>query len=152
MRTQHDVRIATVADVPSLAPLLDAYRQFYEQVSDLDHANRYLHERLSRNESLVFLAFAEDGNPSGFCQLYPTFCTVVLQPILVLYDLYVSPHARKAGLANALMQVAEDHARATGAARLDLTTARNNFSAQSLYRARGWQEDTVFLTFSKPLK
>jgi ribosomal protein S18 acetylase RimI-like enzyme len=152
MNPQHSIRLATLSDVPTLAPLLDAYRQFYEQPGDLDAATRYLRERLTKQESVVFLAFSADNLPVGFCQLYPTFCTVALQPIFVFYDLYVSPRARKAGLANALMQAAEDHARATDAARLDLTTARDNLTAQSLYRARGWQQDSVFLTFSKNLK
>ena len=53
------------------------------------------------------------------------------------------------GAGRRLLQAAEDLARSHGVARLDLTTARSNHSAQSLYRALGWELDEVFLGFNK---
>jgi ribosomal protein S18 acetylase RimI-like enzyme len=37
---------------------------------------------------------------------------------------------------------------ADGMARMDLTTAKNNVKAQSLYSSLGWVRDDVFYTYS----
>jgi ribosomal protein S18 acetylase RimI-like enzyme len=50
------VRRATLADVPAVTPLFDAYRQFYLQASDPSTCERFLVERLRNNESVVFVA------------------------------------------------------------------------------------------------
>jgi ribosomal protein S18 acetylase RimI-like enzyme len=153
------IQIATLADLEALAPLFDAYRQFYEMPPDLPLAKQYLGERLSRNESVILLALssadmtppAVDAVPDvvGFCQLYPTFCSVEAQPTFTLYDLYVTPGARRLGAARALMLAAQEQALRAGKARLDLSTARSNQSAQRLYESLGWFRDEVFFTYSK---
>jgi ribosomal protein S18 acetylase RimI-like enzyme len=139
---------AGLDDLPQLAPLFDAYRQFYEQPSDLPLAERYLRERLDRGESLVWIAW-QGAQAIGFCQCYPTFCSVAAAPIFALYDLCVQPAARGLGAARGLMQAAEDEARMRGCVRLDLSTARTNLPAQALYESLGWQRDEVYLYFSR---
>jgi hypothetical protein len=57
------VKRAGPADVDAVAPLFDAYRQFYGQRSDLAAARAFLEERLRREESVIF--FAVDGGVSG---------------------------------------------------------------------------------------
>jgi ribosomal protein S18 acetylase RimI-like enzyme len=88
----------------------------------------------------------------GFCQLYPTFCSVIASPIYVLYDLFVRPEARKSGAGKALLIAAEQHAAQNGYARMDLTTAKTNLPAQSLYESRGWVRDEVFYAYSKAMR
>ena len=85
----------------------------------------------------------------GFCQLYPSFCSVIAQPIYTLYDLFVAPEARKSGAGRALMQAAHEHAKQHGFARLDLSTAGTNHKAQALYESLGWVRDEVFLYYNK---
>ncbi len=63
--TAFSVRRAEVADVPRLAPLFDAYRVFYEQPSDLAAAGAFLHERVARDESVVYLAEGTDSETEG---------------------------------------------------------------------------------------
>jgi len=70
-------------------------------------------------------------------------------PIYTLYDLFVSPQARRTGAATALLQAAAAHAAQTGRVRMDLTTARTNLSAQALYESLGWAQDKVFLSYNK---
>ena len=70
---------------------------------------------------------------------------------MVLYDLFVTPDARGHGIAQALMQAAEAHARSAGCVRLDLSTAHTNCAAQALYEARGWVRDEVFRVYSLTL-
>ena len=144
-------RRATLSDVNLVAPLFDAYRQFYEQAPDLAGAQRYLRERWGNAQSVVLLAEDAAGIPLGFCQLYPTFCSVEAAPIATLYDLFVSPQARRCGVGRLLLLAAEAQAIADGAVRMDLTTARTNQAAQSVYESLGWVRDAVFLSYSKRL-
>jgi len=152
------VRRAGVEDLDRLAPLFDAYRRFYGLAADAVLARDYLAARISRGESVVLLAEsagggegADESRPTGFCQLYPTWCSLAAAPIFVLYDLFVADEARRAGIGAQLMKAAEAHARAAGAARMDLSTARTNSRAQALYESLGWQRDEVYLTYSLDL-
>jgi len=63
----------------------------------------------------------------------------------------VAPDARSGGGGRALMRAAQAFARAAGAVRLDLSTARGNAQAQALYESEGWRRDDVFLTYSLAL-
>jgi ribosomal protein S18 acetylase RimI-like enzyme len=151
------VRRATSADVDVVAPFFDAYRVFYGKASDLDAARRFLAARLQRRESVVLLA--ESGpssvdNPRralGFAQLYPSFSSVSLAPIVVLNDLFVAPKARRQGVAARLLDAAAAYARRSGAARLELATQRTNRPALALYRAKGFVADAEFAHLSLAL-
>jgi ribosomal protein S18 acetylase RimI-like enzyme len=145
-------RLATPDDLDGIAPLFDAYRQFYGQPADLALARDYIRERMQRAESVIFVAEAADRQLIGFTQLYPTFCSVRAAPTFVLYDLFVAPEARGTGAGRALMQAAEAYAASTGAARLELSTAKTNAVAQSLYESQGWARYEAFYVYNKPLR
>ena len=134
------VRLAELDDVDALVPLFDAYRQFYDQPSDLTRARNWLRARIGANESVVLLA-ERDGRAVGFTQLYPMYSSVQTARIWVLNDLYVVPGERRLGAAKALLKAAIDYARDDGASRLQLETGRRNLAARALYQAAGWQED-----------
>ena len=141
-----EIRRATAADVDAIAPLFDAYRQFYGLASDLPLARQFMAERLSRGESLVL--FARQGDAAlGFVQLYPTFSSLKAARICVLYDLFVAPEARRAGLGRRLMTAAAAEAQRIGAVSLVLSTARTNLAAQRLYESLGWQRDDGFFEY-----
>jgi GNAT superfamily N-acetyltransferase len=134
------VRRVDESDLERVAPLFDAYRQFYAQPADLARARAWLRERLERDESVVLLA-ERDGSAVGFAQLYPMFSSVRTARIWILNDLYVDAPARRGGVARALLDAAAGFARGAGAARLILETGRDNLAARALYRAAGWNED-----------
>jgi ribosomal protein S18 acetylase RimI-like enzyme len=142
-------RLAKQQDIESIALLFDAYRQFYNQKADLPLAQAFIRDRIEKNESLVVIAENEAYEILGFCQLYPTFCSIVAAPICALYDLYVKPEARKYGIGAALLLAAGQHAKQRGFLRMDLTTAKTNFPAQSLYESLGWERDEIFYAYSK---
>lgn len=144
------IRLAALPDLAAVAALFDAYRQFYEQPADAGLALHFIGERMRRQESVILVAQAV-GTLVGFCQLYPSFCSVIAQPICTLYDLYVAPQARQTGAGRALMQAAHAHAQQNGFARLDLSTARSNHKAQALYESLGWVRDEVFLYYNKAI-
>ena len=138
---------AGLQHLDELTQLFDSYRQFYRQASDTSGAKAFLHERLSQGDSVVFIAFL-DGKPAGFTQLYPSFSSVSMAQIWILNDLFVAQHARRSGVAKALMERAASFGKETGAARLTLTTEVTNEQAQALYEALGWKKDTSFYTYS----
>jgi GNAT superfamily N-acetyltransferase len=142
------VRQAGPADVDAVAPLFDAYRQFYQQPSDLALARAFLAERIARSESVIFLA-ERDGQAVGFVQLYPLFSSTAARPrrLWLLNDLFVSPSARGGGVARALMDRARRLGEETGAVGLELATARTNGPAQQLYESLGWRQDELFLRY-----
>ena len=139
------VRRASIQDLDRLVPLLDAYRQFYGQPSDLIIARQFLGDRLTRNESIVLVAENDGGAAVGFVQLYPTFSSILAAPMYVLSDLFVIPEFRRRGVGTLLLQSAMETARAAGVDRLELTTAIANVSAQRLYESLGWQRDEFYL-------
>jgi ribosomal protein S18 acetylase RimI-like enzyme len=144
-------RIATQADLETVAQLFNAYRQFYEQPDDLALAKQFINARMTNGQSVILLAENSEGAALGFSQLYPSFCSVIAAPIYVLYDLFVSPAGRKTGVGKALLQYAAQFAKAQGASRMDLTTARSNLAAQALYASLGWKLDEVFLAYNLDL-
>lgn len=145
------IRLATIADLDSLAGLFDAYRVFYEQPSDLAGARAFLGERMAHRQSVILLAQDEADNALGFAQLYPSFTSAAMKSIFILNDLFVTPGARQRGVGGALLQAAADHGRAMGAARLTLKTAIDNLAAQRAYEANGWACETQFLSYNLPL-
>ena len=152
MPTNTTIRFAQEHDLAELASLFNAYRIFYEQPSDRAVAENFLRERMQHAESVILVADNPEAHPGhkldGFCQLYPTFCSVEAKPIAVLYDLFVAPSARGRGVARRLMLAAQDYAKSSGKARLDLSTAKNNYTAQALYESLGYERDDVFYTYN----
>jgi ribosomal protein S18 acetylase RimI-like enzyme len=145
------VRQATVHDLDAVAPLFDAYRQFYRQAPDPARACAFLAERFAHHESVIFLAFDAAGAAIGFTQLYPVFSSVRAVRTYLLNDLYVEPRARRSGAARALLAAAAGYARANGAASLSLTTALDNMPAQRLYESLGWVRDNEFCEYALTL-
>ena len=142
---------ARPSDIPRVLPLFVQYRQFYRLPAEPEAAGAFLLARCVRQESVLLVAENEGGEVLGFAQLYPLFCSLALQPIWLLYDLFVAPDARQQGVAQALLARADDHGRATGAAFLMLSTATDNHCAQALYERHGYRRDLEFYSYTKPL-
>ena len=139
------IKKATLADLKQLSKLFDGYRVFYGQPSDVDGAEAFLRDRLSRDDSTVLLAVDGDTKTVvGFAQLYPSFSSVAMRPIWVLNDLFVAPSHRRTGVGKRLMDAVGQFAAQAGAIRVDLATARDNQTAKALYEACGYRLDQVF--------
>ena len=143
-----NIQQATLEQLDEVARLFDLYRQFYDQPADLDKARDYIRARLAHEESTIYLATNDDGRGLGFTQLYASFCSVAAAPIWILYDLYVDADTRTKGVGTALMNRARQLAEGTGAARIELETAIDNVTAQSVYERLGYERNTRFYGYS----
>ena len=89
-----NVKRANKNDANMIGEVFNLYRVFYKQDSNVEIAQKYIAERLTNNESVIF--FAEDnGKCIGFTQLYPTFDSVNVRQKIVLYDLFVREEYRR---------------------------------------------------------
>src|SRR6185312_7376610 len=113
----------------------------------------YIKARLENNESVIFMATVEkDGKevPAGFTQLYPRLSSVRASKNWLLNDLYVDTGFRKQGIGETLIKSAMDFAKKEGAKYVELSTAIDNYTAQSLYTAIGFEKqepDKNFISY-----
>ncbi|MGB0951649.1 MAG: GNAT family N-acetyltransferase [Planctomycetota bacterium] len=142
---------ATPTHLDALVPLFDGYRVFYGQKSDPERARKFLQDRFEQQDTVLFLATAEDGTPQGFTHLFPMFTSVGTARVWLLNDLFVAPNARRCGVARALMDHAATFARADGARSLELATQKENHAAKALYLELGYQLDEEYHHFALDL-
>nr|WP_283102728.1 GNAT family N-acetyltransferase [Shewanella abyssi] len=128
--------------------LFDQYMVFYKQASAPEKYRNYLNERLTQGEATVFMAYSDAKEPVGFVLNYHSFSSVALAKIMVLNDLFVSELHRKQGIANQLINSVIELAKCTDSIRVDLGTAKDNFSAQALYEKIGFVKDTEYYSYS----
>jgi GNAT superfamily N-acetyltransferase len=142
------IQRAALEDLDDLVPLFDEYRGFYDKESDHAAARAFLTERIRRDESVIFLAYASPREPVGFTQLYPSFSSVSLMRLWILNDLFVRSDIRRGGVGRALLERARQHAIETHAKGLVLNTAVTNKPAQALYESCGWQREEEFFQYN----
>ena len=148
---------ARAEDSDFVAPLFDAYRQFYGAAPDLPGARAFITARLERAESVVLLARAlssasEPSSAVGFAQLYPSFSSVSLGPIIVLNDLFVLPSWRRSSVARSLIEETTRHGERAGAIRVHLSTQITNAPALRLYHSLDFVVDREFTHMSLDLR
>jgi ribosomal protein S18 acetylase RimI-like enzyme len=148
---------AGAEDAASVAPLFDAYRQFYGAAPDHAGARAFIAARLERAESVVLIARAlrRSSEPSavvGFAQLYPSFSSVSLGPIIILNDLFVLPSWRRSSVARSLVEESARHGERVGAIRIHLSTQLTNAPALRLYQSLAFVADHEFTHMSLALQ
>ncbi|HTD99155.1 MAG TPA: GNAT family N-acetyltransferase [Mucilaginibacter sp.] len=132
-----EIRRINLAEASLVTGLFDKYRTFYKQPTDIALAEKFIKERLEKNESVIFVA-VENDKPVGFTQLYPKYSSVSAHKNWILNDLYVDSNHRKQGIGEALIRTAMHFAKSEGSTYLQLETAVDNYTAQSLYEAIGF--------------
>lgn len=130
------VRVATTADAPVFGRLLHAFNaEFGEPTPEADAIAERAAPLIASGE--VTVLFAGEG-PDGFAELRfrPSLYTGALDAYLE--ELYVVPERRGHGLGRALLEAAMQHARARGAAHIDLNTSEDDVAARALYEGAGF--------------
>ncbi|MGQ8871677.1 GNAT family N-acetyltransferase [Paenibacillus sp. TSA_86.1] len=159
------IRQAELDDISEVSRLFNDYRMFYGQDSDLEGASRFIHERMSNHDSIIFIAewiqgIKEEsdaaryeqcdeikGKGAGLVQIYPSYSSVSMGPIWILNDLYVDSNDRKQGIARKLMQAVMKQAQEHKIIRISLSTAISNQQAQALYESEGYTRDQSFMYY-----
>lgn len=147
MKAEIHIYQAELKDLDKAAALFNQYRQFYKREDDLNGAEEYIRERLTRGDSIMYLADYNSGGTlatAGFLQLYPSFSSLSMSRLWILNDLYVDSEYRGLGIGRKLLDQAKAHALQTGAKGLTLSTQLHNVTAQQLYASAGYVQDEEF--------
>ncbi|MDH4583103.1 GNAT family N-acetyltransferase [Pseudomonas sp. BN415] len=144
---------ATLEHLDLLCPLFVKYREFYGELPFPESSRKFLEKRLSRKESVIYLAFPDDDDTRllGFCQLYPSFSSLSLKRVWILNDIYVAEDARRQLVADRLLQTAKKMARETNAVRMRVSTSVSNEVAHKVYESIGFHEDAEFKNYILPI-
>jgi GNAT superfamily N-acetyltransferase len=146
-----EIKKATIEHLPELAVLFNGYRIFYKKESDLEGARQFLKERLTKNESEIFVSFS-GTIMTGFTQLYPLFSSARMKKLWLLNDLFVDENFRGQGFSIALMDRAKDLCRQSGACGFMLETAKTNSIGNQLYQKVGLELDTEHNVYNWDVK
>jgi ribosomal protein S18 acetylase RimI-like enzyme len=127
------IREAKTEDLTELVEIFEAYRKFYRKEANSAVATKFLKERLSKNESIIYIAINAENKIIGFVQLYPSYSSTRLSKMWILNDLYVYPESRGQGISKLLIERTKLLAIQTNACGLLLETESDNIIANKLY-------------------
>jgi ribosomal protein S18 acetylase RimI-like enzyme len=137
------IRTAATEDVHAIAPLFDAYRNFFTKGPNLDVSRAFLFERIERNESVVLAAF-DDAVCAGFLQLYPLFSSWYCRRQWFLSDLYVAPPFREHGIGKQLVRACIAYASRTNGRAILVELPVSEPHLVRFYEQLGFAKDGVF--------
>lgn len=135
-------RKAENRDLDKVTKLFDQYRLFYGKKTDLKGAKKFLTERVSKNDSVIYIAENPENKILGFVQLYPLFSSTRMRKFWLLNDLFVDPDHRSEGIAIELINKAKELVRSTDACGMYLETEKSNVIGNKLYPKTGFKLNT----------
>ena len=138
---------AELSHLDDLIPLFNDYRIFYKQESDTEAAKMFLKERLTKQDSVIYIAYSNQV-AVGFTQLYGLFSSVAMKPMYLLNDLYIDSKYRNKGIGAALIKKSKTLCIEKNYNGIIIQTAFDN-PAQHLYQRLGFQPDTDLSFFWK---
>jgi GNAT superfamily N-acetyltransferase len=127
------VRPVAERDRAAWSELFVAYGVFYETVFDEAIVNGVWHWLMDDQHEVSAIVAESDGRVIGFANYHRVADTFTAASSWNLDDLYVSPHARGAGAATALIDGVVAIARAAGGGTVRWITATDNLTAQRVY-------------------
>ena len=139
-----DITQATIKHLDDLSPLFNGYRIFYKQESDIEAVKLFLKERLTKQDSVIYVAYI-DNIAVGFTQLYFLLSSVSMKPMFLLNDLYIDQKYRGKSIGTSLINKAKILCKEKGYKGIIIQTEQTN-PAQHLYQRVGFVKDTD-LTF-----
>ncbi|HKM37223.1 MAG TPA: GNAT family N-acetyltransferase [Thiopseudomonas sp.] len=141
---------ASLEHLDQLTPMFVDYREFYNAMPQQEDSRAFLTERLNKQEAIILLAIENDA-ALGFCLVYPSFSSVLLRPIWILNDMYVTEESRRKQVANKLLKALAKQARENNVVRLRVSIHASNEIAQRLYESADFLEDQNFRSYILPL-
>ncbi|MDD3213198.1 MAG: GNAT family N-acetyltransferase [Eubacteriales bacterium] len=152
--THFHLRSAAPCDRDALLVLYRGLIRAMEQLQPEDDGTddalllSWIDGALEGGSSHIIVAEADGGNLAGFTRVQaksrPSDQDVAVQePYAKLSDLYVSPDARRNGLAGRLMAEAERWAGDRALVRMVLNVYENNAAARKLYHSIGYRDQAA---------
>ena len=124
----------------ALVMLLDAYARDPmgggEGLAE-DVKARLCDDLAARPDAASFIAW-RDGQPVGLVNCIEGYSTFKARPLMNIHDIAVLPGQRGQGVGQALLQAAQDHARARGCCKLTLEVLTGNLVALRSYERFGF--------------
>lgn len=147
-----EITRATSDDLKCVFELYQLYREFYKCTNEPQRAMDFISERLQNNDAIIFLARKKTENGAtavGFAQLFPLFCTLTMERLWLLNDLFVDSRFRGLRVGENLVKHSLELAKSTNAKGVFLETETTNHNAKKLYERIGFEPaKNVFFTFN----
>ncbi len=131
-------RKAKLEDLEAIAELFNAYRVFYRKDADIEGAKAFVLERITHQDSEIFVAETTEKNLAGFVQLYPLFSSTRMKKLWLLNDLFVNSDYRGKGISVGLIEEAKTLVKTTNACGMFLETEKSNTIGNNLYPKTGF--------------
>ena len=130
-----DVRLAESGDLPAVAALVGAFRDFWGRSEPTTEQIEEGVARLHADPGAEFLLAPPDR---GFALIRFRYVVWTHSEECELEDLYVRNSERRSGLGRTLTEAAMERARERGCARMNISANDANRPAIALYRALGF--------------
>jgi ribosomal protein S18 acetylase RimI-like enzyme len=155
------VRAAQPADLPAIARLagelvrlhhgFDADRFMSVRNVEAGYA-RWFAKELDNDQAVLLAAEGDGGEIVGYAygRLEPRDWNALLDAHGGVHDVFVAPEARQKGVARRLLEALVAALVEKGAPRVLLHTATANRAAQRLFRALGFRETMIEMTYTPP--
>ena len=132
------LRRARPADGPRFLALVQELAAYEKMAGPTPDAEARLLEDAFGPRPRYDLFLAElDGEVVAYAAVFETYSTFLAKPVLYLEDLYVTPSARRHGVATALLRFLAAEALRRGCGRLAWTVLDWNVDAQRFYARLG---------------
>lgn len=109
------------------------------------HFRPFAKRTIESRDRAIFVAEGPTGEVVGYTILGGATSMLSPLPYGFVYDLWVAPHARRRGVARALLAHATAWCRAQGYAKLKLEVGARNEAARALYTSAGFAEERLHL-------
>ena len=145
---KNEIKIISPTDrhIGDFAGLMDEYRVFYGNQSNLSESKDYVSQLFTDDKVVFLMGVTAKERLIGFCTLFRSYSSVRTQKIFILNDLFVREKYRQFGYGTQLLDAAVTLAKKENVNVLKLETAKDNVIAQSVYEKNGWKL-TEFLSF-----
>lgn len=139
------IRRARPDDGPAFLALVHELASYEKLAGPTPEAEaRLLRDAFGERRRFDLFVAEEDGRIVAYAAAFETYSTFLARPVLYLEDLYVTPAARRTGVATALLRELAREAVRRGCARMSWVVLDWNVDAQKFYerlgaaRSQGW--------------